>query len=334
MSRKADANLIIQDVQRVAIEMGKVPFRDEYEAWPTAAFTKHTIIAAFGSWTTMLQASGLQYAAKGKRDKQEIRKEVHQHLVKEVEALRARPQLPPLLVKHALILGDQHKPYHHIDSIPFLLAVKAKYESLGRPFDLTVDIGDGEDFHGINFHDHDPDLLSPGHEMEAVIAAKQPLYQAFPNMQVMESNHGSMVFRKGKHHGLPRHVLKSYREILQAPEGWQWHHELIVQMTNGSHWLFCHSYGGNVLQVSQKRGLSVVQGHHHSKFSIQAWANYNGLHFACQTGCLIDDASMAFAYNKTTVDRPVMGSLRIEDGIPYLLPMFLDKNGRWNKVVP
>lgn len=331
MSGKSLAELILDDIEIVRLKLGRYPSRDQY--LDIGKYPKSAIKEAFpGGWTQMLAVSGIQYS-KGKRDKQEIRKEAFEHLRREVEERRVLIAPPPL-VKHALAIGDAHKPYHHQDAIPFLLAVKDKYELIGKPFDLIIDEGDGEDFHALSFHDSDADLLSAGHELEAVIEANQPLYKAFTNMMICESNHGSMVFRKGKHHGIPRHVLKSYREILRAPEGWTWHPEIIVQMSDGAKWLFCHSLGGNVLQVSQKRGMSVVQGHHHSKFSIQAWASVTGLHWAVQAGCLIDDVSMAFAYNKTTVERPVMGSIRIENGIPHLLPMLLDKKGRWTGFVP
>jgi hypothetical protein len=46
-------------------------------------------------------------------------------------------------------------------------------------------------------------------------------------------------------------------------------------------------------------------------------------------GCLIDDKSMAFAYNKLQLKRPLIGVGIILDGQPKLLPMILNKEGRW-----
>ena len=46
-------------------------------------------------------------------------------------------------------------------------------------------------------------------------------------------------------------------------------------------------------------------------------------------GCLIDDKSLAYEYNKTTLDRPIIGSSVIIDGQPKLIPMIMDKSGRW-----
>jgi hypothetical protein len=50
-------------------------------------------------------------------------------------------------------------------------------------------------------------------------------------------------------------------------------------------------------------------------------------------GCLIDDA-LALTYNKNTLKRPIIGCGAILDGHPKLLPMILEKGGRWNGETP
>lgn len=327
MSKPTLAEMITA-LQKLRQEMGRIPSRPEFHQ-KTGWTIEQLLDANEGSgYHKLVELSGLKYAAKGKRDKQEIRKEVHAHTVKESQE-RKPVASPPKLYRHILVWPDRHNPYQHQDTAAFLIAINRKYQ-----FDLVVDIGDGEDFHAMSFHDSDVDALSAGHELKAAIEANRELYKEFPNVMVCESNHSSMVFRKGKHHGFPRHVLKSYREILEAPEGWTWHHEIVVQMSNGQKCLFAHGYSSSVLQASQKRGMSCVQGHYHSKMGVQYWANVDAMHFAAQTGCLINDSAYAFAYNKIGLDRPLLGCLRIENGVPHVMPMFLDSKGRWNKVVP
>ena len=80
--------------------------------------------------------------------------------------------------------------------------------------------------------------------------------------------------------------------------------------------------------------MNVVQGHYHTKFNIQYWGNPQALHWGLQVGCLIDKDSLAYEYNKLFKDRPIIGTGIIIEGLPYLLPMVLNKGGRWNKVVP
>jgi len=324
MSKKL-AHAIVSDYLHISKELGRPPSQDYYLL--NGIYSKRNIDSAFGGWTQLIQAAGYQIPSV-KKDKTQIEIAVSNHIKKESQE-RKLYALPPMVYHHVFVWSDRHRPYSHPDTIQFLIAIKRKYK-----FDLVIDIGDGEDFHGMSFHDKDPDLLSPGHELEKIIEQSQEIYKEFPNVLTCESNHGSLVYRKGKHHGFPRHVLKSYREVLQAPEGWEWHHEIIIQMSDGRKCLFHHGYSANTLLASQKRGMSLVQGHFHSKFGIQYWENATDKFFAAQTGCLIDDKSYAFAYNKLGLERPILGCLRIENGVPHLLPMHLDRSGRWNGVVP
>lgn len=223
-----------------------------------------------------------------------------------------------------LVIPDLHIPFQHIDAFDFL----DKINHLLKP-DLVVSLGDELDLNSFSFHEKDSDLFSPGHELQRAIAQISYLHEIFPKLSLMESNHGSLVYRRAKAGGLPRHVLKSYADVLQVGEGWTWHDRLIVKMSNGEDCLFVHSLGANVLQVSQLHGMNVVQGHSHSLFELRYWQSTSGLRFACTAGCLIDDKSMAFAYNKLQPKRPILGAVFIENGIPSLVPMLLDNDGRW-----
>jgi hypothetical protein len=322
---KEAAHEIVQDIMRVAHELGRIPSRDTY--LKHGKFSQHDIILHFGSWTTMMKASGLEYT-KGKPDKQEIRKEAFKHLKKEVEE-RKSLVTPPPICKNIFFISDIHAPYQHPDAIDFIIAISRKYK-----FDKIILSGDEVDFHAMSFHDTDEDLPSAGHELDAAIKALEPLYKEFPVADICSSNHGDMVYRKGKHHGFPRHVLKSYRDVLKAPPGWNWHFEIKVQLSDGKFCLFNHSYAGPVLLNSKKRGISLLCGHVHNRLAVEVWENADQTFFAGNAGCLIDDKSMAYAYNKDIVERPALGCIRITDGIPYLIPMVRDKHGRWNGIVP
>lgn len=222
-----------------------------------------------------------------------------------------------------LVLSDMHIPYSHPDLIPFLRAVKKKYKPTN-----VVCIGDEVDMHDMSFHDSNPDLDAAGIELEKSIKMLKPIYKMFPTMDIVESNHGSMLYRKGLHHRIPKKMLKGYNEILEAPKGWKWHKEVRIKTVNGDV-LFRHSFGKNALKEALANGCSIVQGHYHEDFSIQFAGNSYKLLFAMVVGCLIDDDSMAFAYNKNFSKRPIIGVGVIVDGIPQLVPMILNKKGRW-----
>jgi len=319
---------ILKDIRRIELVLGRFPSRDQYLDDPSAQFSKSQIVDAFGSWTKMLLGEGVQYSKKGRRDKQEIRERYYKSLLEEVERFRNAP-ITHEPSRSLLVIGDGHAPYMHRDYFEFCYALSKKYES-----DRVCWTGDEVDNHAISFHDHDPDLLSPGPELSAAIKQLEPFYQAWPVMDLAESNHGSLVLRKGKHHGLPRAALASYHDMLKCPAGWRWHFKIQVPLSDGSEVDIHHSYGANVLAQSKKRGRSLIQGHHHTEAGVQWWGTDLREIFAAFSGCGIDDVALAFAYNKNQVERPRLGAIVVLEGIAYFKPMILDKHGRWTGVVP
>jgi hypothetical protein len=79
--------------------------------------------------------------------------------------------------------------------------------------------------------------------------------------------------------------------------------------------------------------MNVVQGHHHSMFEVRYVNTSRALLWSVITGCMIDDKSMAFGYNKMQNKRPALGCTIILDGQPKLLPMLLTEEGRWNRKI-
>lgn len=228
-----------------------------------------------------------------------------------------------------LLISDLHVPYQHPDTIAFLTAIKKKYKPT-----RVISVGDEVDKHAMSFHDSDPDLSSAGDELEDAIEQLQPLYKLFPKMDLVDSNHGSMVYRKGKHHGIPRKYIRDYGDVLDAPKGWKWSNELLINIPGNNQLLVVHGISKDVMKVVAQRGVCVAQGHYHSEFRIGYLGNPNHLLFGINVGCSIDSKSLAFAYDKLNLARPVVGHGIIIDGLPRLLPMVLNSKGRWNKVVP
>ena len=224
-----------------------------------------------------------------------------------------------------LILSDMHIPYNHPDLIPFLKAVNKKYKPT-----RVICVGDEVDKHAMSFHDSDPDLMSAGDELQAAIKQLQPIYKLFPKVDLVDSNHGSMVYRKGKAHGIPRKYLRDYGEILEAPKAWKWHNDLTIILPNKQKLYVCHGMNKNGLKLASAMGMSTVQGHYHSEFNVQYGSSPSQLYWSMMVGCLIDDESLAFHYNKITPSRPIIGLGIIIDSQPRLIPMVLKKGGRWN----
>lgn len=224
-----------------------------------------------------------------------------------------------------LVVPDLHFPFCHVDALDFLHKLKVNLNPT-----RIICLGDELDYHAMSFHDSDPDLDNAGRELLLGLGYIDTLHELFPKMDLLHSNHGSMAYRKAKHHGMPRHLLKSYNEVLGVPaDDWRWHDSLILELPNGRRCKFIHGISANVLAASQSMGMSLVQGHHHSLFELRYWNGGDGLNFAITSGCLIDDSSMAFAYNKLQVKRPIIGVTYIENSMPHLIPMAVDKDNRW-----
>lgn len=231
--------------------------------------------------------------------------------------------------KKVLAIGDLHIPYHHKDSFAFLRALKKKYKG----FDLVVNMGDELDQHAISMHDSNPDLPSAGDELRLAKTYVKELEGIFPDMTLLDSNHSSLVYRRALKYGLPKAYLKHYNEFLNVGKGWKWVDDLTISLNDGSRCFFTHGMSANVLQIAQKMGMHAVQGHYHSKASIQYYSNPDNLNWAMQTGCLTNQQSLAFGYSKNFKDRFICSSAVIVDGQPRIHPMVI-KNHRWiGKVV-
>lgn len=226
-----------------------------------------------------------------------------------------------------LVISDMHHPYQHPDTLAFLKALKKKYK-----FTDIVCIGDEVDYHALSFHDSDPDLPSAGEELKKAIKSLKPLYGLFPNVTVIESNHGSMVYRQALANGIPKAALRSYNDTLEAPKGWKWVFDTKI-MTPMGRVYFCHGKSGAAGKLASQYGMSCVQGHYHEKAQITYISTPEKLMFDAHTGCLADDKSLALGYNKINPKRPIVSVLIILNGVPHLIPMVLNSNGRWNKTV-
>ena len=226
-----------------------------------------------------------------------------------------------------LVLSDMHHPFSHPDTVPFLKALSKKHK-----FDKVVCIGDEIDGSSWSYHEPNTELPNPGQELAMAIKALQPIYKLFPKVDVLESNHGSLIYRKGLTARIPAEAIKSYRDQIQAPKGWNWYDSLVLN-TELSPVFFTHGISGTAGKLSNMYSLSAVQGHYHSKSQITWISSPERLRFDMHVGCLIDDKSLAFKYNKMSPIRPIISVGIILNGIANIVPMVLTSKGRWNKRV-
>lgn len=226
-----------------------------------------------------------------------------------------------------LVIPDTHAPYEHPDTLEFLAAVAARY----RP-DTVVHLGDEADKHAMSFHMSDPNLDSAGMELEKARVFMAKLHAMFPVMRLCHSNHGSMHFRKAHSHGIPVQYLRTYREVF-FPQGggerWEWQHTHVLELPNGEQVAFKHQPAGAVLGDAAHERMNLVCGHLHGKMSIEYARNTHEQYWAAQGGCLVDEDSRAFSYGKESKYKPALGCLVIIEGVPQIVPMQTNSDGRW-----
>lgn len=232
----------------------------------------------------------------------------------------------PYLNSRILTISDLHIPYHHRDALDFLAYLKAKYKPT-----RIICLGDMEDKHALSYHGSDPDLASAGDELVKALPVIAELHKLFPVMDILDSNHGSLVYRKAKTHGIPKHYIKAYNDVLCVGDGWKWHNDLVVKLPDGNSCYFHHGKSTRGLILTQQMGMSSVQGHYHNSFSVEYHGTPIALNWAMQTGCLIDYKSYAFSYANVNIKRQVIGTGLIVDSQPVLVPLLMNEKGDWVK---
>ncbi len=226
--------------------------------------------------------------------------------------------------KRILVISDLHAPYQHRDAIKYLTAIKDEYAP-----DTVINIGDEADKHSLSYHDSNPNLPAASDELKLAKEVLWQIEELYPKMIILESNHGSLAYRKATTAGIPTQYLRNYAEIYDTPK-WKWVPHHIEILPNKQPCYFVHGLSANTRTLTLSKGMSAVQGHYHEKFEIIHWGNDERLNFGMTVGCLIDDSALAFRYNKVFVKRPVIGCGMILDSQPHLIPLVMKPNGRWN----
>lgn len=238
--------------------------------------------------------------------------------------LNTKPSATEHENQRILLISDMHIPYHHPDTIDFLTYLKVKYKPT-----RVICLGDELDKHSLSYHEKEPELPNAMDEIKQALPVIAELYKIFPKMDILDSNHGSLVYRKAKTHGIPKHYIKSYNDVLNVGEGWKWHFDLMITLPDGNKCYLHHGKASRGLQLSEKMGCCSAQGHYHNSFSIEYYGTPFALSWAIQVGCLIDFKSLAFSYANVNLKKPVIGTGLIIDSQPILAPMLLSEDGRW-----
>jgi len=226
-----------------------------------------------------------------------------------------------------MAIPDLHCPFQHRDAFEFLSVVAKKQKP-----DVILCLGDEADQHALSQHTHDPDGMSPGDELNAAVKALKPLYQLFPNVKVCTSNHGARPFRRAMEFGIPKAYLKDYREFMQAPAGWEWRDRWEIDNV-----VYAHGEGVSGAEGALKMAVAnmkpTVIGHLHGDAGIRFWANSAALLWGMNAGWLGDQHAYSMAYGKHSLKKGILACGIVNRGMPFLLPMVVDRNNRWTGAI-
>lgn len=106
-----DAHDLLVLLKQMALELGRTPTRDEFDA--RLAGSRNKVVKAFGSFTGMLQAAGLEGYHPRKKDRTPwMKTDIHEHLEKQHERQAIAPAEPVVERKNTFVcLGDTHHPF-------------------------------------------------------------------------------------------------------------------------------------------------------------------------------------------------------------------------------
>lgn len=225
--------------------------------------------------------------------------------------------------KTVLVIPDLQIPFEHKDALDFITDVYHSVEP-----SVVVNVGDEVDQMAMSRFDPDPAGDGPSVELAKAIDRLQPWYETFPEMKVCISNHTDRVYKKAFLAGIPEEYMKEVSDWMEAPKGWEWaqFHEV-----DGVRYEHGDAQGGMYAarNLALRNRQSTVIGHHHSHGAVFYIANDTETVFGMNVGCLIDNDSIAFRYGKMAAFKPTLGCGVVVDGVPFFVPMLLDKDRRW-----
>jgi len=166
-----------------------------------------------------------------------------------------------------IVVSDTQAPFQHPKTLEHLLRTRDKYVKLYPKKRVRwVHIGDEVDWKHLKYASiNDPHTAEQQHELS--LKFLHSLYKEIPIARVCHSNHVMDRFQYAAEKGaVPSFMLKTIPDILEAPIGWRWAHEWIidgVKYVHGHKFKGVHPYHNALKDV----WCSVVMGHH-PKFGV------------------------------------------------------------------
>jgi hypothetical protein len=215
-------------------------------------------------------------------------------------------------VDNVLFIPDLHAPFIKDGFLEFCKDQRDKYNC-----GTIIFAGDIVDGHAWSYHEHDPDGLSVGDELDSAKKQLQSWYTEFPEAIVLMGNHDLLIQRKAKTIGLSKQFIKGFGEVLEAPKTWNFKLEHIKDNV-----LYKHGSIGDAFKVAKSSRMSTCQGHFHSKTFVQWSVSEKDAIFGLQVGWGADRHQYAFDYGKSFTEKPILScGIILDKGLTPIVKM-------------
>lgn len=208
-----------------------------------------------------------------------------------------------------LVISDLQIPFERDDAIKRVKEI-AKEEMIIPENILCV--GDEFDQYWGGLWPKSPDAkFTQNQEIEIGKEKIKQWYSAFPKMKIALSNHGERWRKRFIHAEIPSQLMRQWREIIEAPEGWQWQKTWQIDAKHPFRMIHGMGYSGAFAHrvAAIEGGISTVIGHLHAhpgvnyvKLSGASWRTKSI--WGMNVGCMIDTGeTSAFAFEYSENDR-------------------------------
>lgn len=228
--------------------------------------------------------------------------------------------------KPILVISDLQIPYEHSKALEFCKQLKVDYDV---PDENVLNVGDETDQYYASDYPKDPDAdLSAYNEFEISRERLRQWAEVFPLMKIAISNHGMRWLKKATNAQIPSQILKSYQQIFNTPDGWEWRDEWrFNQLPHPFRMIHGMGYSGKDghYRAALDAQISTIIGHLHSHAAVSFIETNGGARmWAVNTGCLIDIKAYAFKYEKYNRVKPQLGATVILQGggMPVFHPLW------------
>lgn len=215
---------------------------------------------------------------------------------------------------NVLIIPDLHAPFIKDGFLEFCRETQEKYNC-----GTVIQIGDIIDGHAWNYHEHDPDGMSVGDELQQAVKQLTKFWELFPEGVCTLGNHDQLIMRKAFSSGLSKRFLKEFAEIIEAPKGWKFVHEYVHNNVMYVHGTGTSGPNGAFNRARDSR-INTVMGHIHSHSYVRYTQSYKDTLWAMQLGWGGDNSAYVFEYGKTFANKPILNCGVVLDGTPQIIP--------------